>query len=212
MDPEHGSSSRSSNLCSCLSGFIVFRVDTRTHWRRFASTSMDIPQRHLLAQNESCPQVQTSKTLRYAISAEVGFQRHACPCLSSCGLATDLRHSLCLELPLIDTTIMATTLATHMSYSCAIQMTWGIQRTLLLPTRIQDSQTRMQVQYKAGKKILARYGWFSIIPPGTWEYDDVSSHYSNILLKRMLRRVITMPSMREASLNVFRYYRSTELD
>ena len=76
-------------------------------------------------------------------------------------------------------------------------------------TRQPDADARA---VQSQKKLLARYGWFSIVPPGTWEYDDVSSHYSNILLKRMLRRVITMPSMCEASLNVFRYYRSTELD
>lgn len=62
------------------------------------------------------------------------------------------------------------------------------------------------------QKLLATHGWYSIIPPGSWEYEDVSSYYSNVLLKRMLRRVITMPKMREASLNVFRYYRSAELN
>ncbi|KAG0332046.1 hypothetical protein BG000_010375 [Podila horticola] len=62
------------------------------------------------------------------------------------------------------------------------------------------------------QKLLAAHGWYSIIPPGSWEYEDASSYYSNVLLKRMLRRVITMPKMREASLNVFRYYRSAELN
>lgn len=91
------------------------------------------------------------------------------------------------------------------------KLTWDMLFTKKGNTTFQEVQSAFAGAVLSWQKLLARYGWYSIIPPGTWEYDDISSHYSNILLKTMLCHVITMPSMCEASLNVFWYYKSTEL-